>query len=156
MTDEEFRARFRLFKETAQLILDELREATSCFENETTAVTAEERLLITLRYSAAILQVQQGFYDISRFPWYIGALECMHIRIKFPVGNNAEIYRNHNVFFPYNVLALCTHDLIIQDIVCRWPMSARESSIFVNYRLRARLQNGNFGDAVIVADSGMV
>ncbi|KAJ3665473.1 hypothetical protein Zmor_000966 [Zophobas morio] len=47
--------------------------------------------------------VQQGFYQLARFPRVVGALDCTHIKIKSPGGENAEIYRNRKNFFSLNV-----------------------------------------------------
>lgn len=103
---------------------------------------------------AEINKVQEEFYSISRFPRCIGALDCTHIKIQSPGGNNAEIFRNRKGFFSFNVQAVCKPNLIIQDVVCRWPGSVHDSTIFNNSRLRARMDNGAFGNAVLVGDSG--
>lgn len=43
---------------------------------------------------------------------------------------------------------------MINDIVARWPGSAHDSHIFDNSRIRARLENGEFGETVLLGDSG--
>lgn len=101
-----------------------------------------------------IKKVQEEFYNISRFPRCIGALDCTHVKIQSPGGDNAEIFRNRKGFFSFNVQALCKVDLTIQNIVCRWPGSVHDATIFDNSQLRARLENGDFGNALIVGDSG--
>jgi nuclease HARBI1 len=40
------------------------------------------------------------------------------------------------------------------DIVARWPGSAYDQAIFNNSVIRARLEMGEFGDGVILGDSG--
>lgn len=99
-------------------------------------------------------KVKQGFYSISRFPKCIGAVDCTHIRIQSPGGNNAEIFRNRKGFFSFNVQVICDHNLNIQDIVCRWPGSTHDSTIFNNSRIRARFENGEFGDSLLLGDGG--
>lgn len=100
-------------------------------------------------------KVKQGFYAISRFPKCIGALDCTHVRIQSPGGNNPEIFRNRKGFFSFNVQAVCDHTLKVQDIVCRWPGSSHDSTIFNNSRVRARIENGDFGnDSVLLGDGG--
>ncbi|ERL84661.1 hypothetical protein D910_02088, partial [Dendroctonus ponderosae] len=46
-----------------------------------------------------------AFYKIARFSKCIGALDCTHIKISSPGGNEPEVYRNRKNFFPlmYNV-----------------------------------------------------
>lgn len=151
------------------MIVDKIRDTISCTQNETTSLSAEERMLVTLRYLATgpILQVvgdfagidkstasraiykvvssiaqlhrelikmpetqdeleivKQQFYAISRFPRCIGAIDCTHIRIQSPGGNNAEIFRNrkgyfHLMFKPFVDLILLFKTLIVvgQDLL---------------------------------------
>lgn len=102
-----------------------------------------------------INEARQGFYDICRFPRCIGAIDCTHVRIKSPGGVDAEIYRNRKGFFSFNVQVVCDSQCIIRNIVCRWQGSAHDSMIFANSRVRAKLENNDFGaDSVIVGDSG--
>ncbi|KAK5650081.1 hypothetical protein RI129_001823 [Pyrocoelia pectoralis] len=99
--------------------------------------------------------VKQGFFNISRFPRCIGALDCSHIKIISPGGQNPEIFRNRKLFFSFNIQAVCDSTLKVQDIVCRWPGSSHDSTIFKNSRLRARMENREFGeDSILLGDSG--
>lgn len=102
-----------------------------------------------------IKRVKEGFYRISRFPKCIGALDCTHVKIQSPGGNAPEVFRNRKGFFSFNVQVICDHNLKVQDIVCRWPGSSHDSNIFNNSRIRARMENGDFGnDSVLVGDGG--
>lgn len=40
------------------------------------------------------------------------------------------------------------------DIVARWPGSVHDQTIFNNSTVKQRLENGEFGNSVLVADSG--
>ncbi|XP_030767158.1 putative nuclease HARBI1 [Sitophilus oryzae] len=40
------------------------------------------------------MKAEIDFFMISRFPRVIGAMDCTHIKIKSPGGDNAEVYRN--------------------------------------------------------------
>ena len=51
-----------------------------------------------------------------------------------------------------NVQTMCDSKLKILDIVARWP--GHDSNILSNSRIYTRFENGEFGDSVIVADSG--
>lgn len=48
-------------------------------------------------------ELRQSCYNIARFPRCIGAVDCTHIKIISPGGNNAEIFRNRKQFFSVNV-----------------------------------------------------
>jgi len=43
------------------------------------------------------------FYNIARFPSVIGCIDCTHIRIVNPGGNNGEVFRNRKGWFSLNV-----------------------------------------------------
>lgn len=40
------------------------------------------------------------------------------------------------------------------DIVARWPGSVHDQTIFNNSTVKQRLENGEFGNSILVADSG--
>lgn len=102
-----------------------------------------------------ITEVRQGFYNIARFPRVIGALDCTHVKIISPGGENGEIFRNRKGYFSKNVQVVCDSDLIIRNIVTRWQGSAHDATIFANSRLRARIEDNEFGDdSLILGDSG--
>lgn len=99
-------------------------------------------------------QVKQDFYNIAKFPTVIGALDCTHVKIKSPGGDNAEVYRNRKNFFSINVQTICDANLKIQDIVARRPGSSHDSTIFNNSEIRRKLEIGEMRDCVLVADRG--
>lgn len=99
-------------------------------------------------------KIKQDFYNIAKFPMVIGALDCTHVKIKSPGGDNAEVFRNRKNFFSINVQTICDANLKIQDIVARWPGSSHDSTIFNNSEIRRKLEIGEMRDCVLVADSG--
>ena len=101
-----------------------------------------------------IFNIRQSFYNIARFPKCIGAIDCSHVKIQSPGGNNAELFRNRKQFFSINVQTISDADLKIRDIVARWPGSSHDSHIFRNSEIRHTFEQGIFGDNVLVGDSG--
>ncbi|XP_050065266.1 putative nuclease HARBI1 [Aphis gossypii] len=99
-------------------------------------------------------KIKQDFYNIAKFPMVIGALDCTHVKIKSPGGDNAEVFRNRKNFFSINVQTICDANLKIQDIVARWPGSSHDSTIFNNSEIRRKLEIGKMRDCVLVAESG--
>lgn len=71
-----------------------------------------------------IAELRQSFYNIARFPRCIGALDCTHIKIQSPGGNQAELFLNRKQFFSFNVQTLAGPNLKVLNIVARWPGSA--------------------------------
>ncbi|XP_022831024.1 putative nuclease HARBI1, partial [Spodoptera litura] len=98
--------------------------------------------------------LQDGFYQIERFPRVIGALDCIHVTIKSPGGDSAENYRNRKSNFSINVQLVCDSKLRCLDIVARWPGSVHDQTIFNNSFLKQRLESGQFRNSLILGDSG--
>lgn len=99
-------------------------------------------------------RTQECFFKIGSFPRVTGAIDCTHIRIKSPGGENAEDYRGRKGYFSFNVQTVANYDLKIMDIVCRWPGSAHDQTIFNNSSLKARFERGDMGNRILLGDSG--
>ncbi|XP_031327357.1 putative nuclease HARBI1 isoform X1 [Photinus pyralis] len=106
------------------------------------------------RNEVEIASAQNKFYDIAGFPRVIGAIDGCHIKIQSQGGADAEIYRNRKGYFSVNVQAVTSADLLFQDIVARWPGSTHDTTIFRNSRLMHRFNNGDFGNSILLGDSG--
>lgn len=104
--------------------------------------------------SNQLREVQLGFYNIAKFPKCVGALDCTHIKIQSPGGDDAELFRNRKGYFSMNVQCICDSSLRITNIVCRWPGSAHDSTIFNMSRVRSQFENGEFRGSLLVGDSG--
>ncbi|XP_025191947.1 putative nuclease HARBI1 [Melanaphis sacchari] len=101
-----------------------------------------------------IRMLKLNFFTIANFPMVIGALDCTHVKIKFPGGNYAEAYRNKNNFFSINVQIICDSRLKILDIDAKWPGSSHDSAIFDNSAIRRKLDNFHIENCVLIAKSG--
>jgi nuclease HARBI1 len=97
--------------------------------------------------------IMQLFYRKSKLPGVIGAIDCTHIPIQSPGGNDAEIYRNRKGYFSVNVQLVCDSTGYISDVVARWPGSVHDSTVFDNSHLRAVLEAGHT-DGYLVGDGG--
>lgn len=78
----------------------------------------------------------------------------LYIGIKCLGGQTAEFYRNRKGYFSLNVQMVCNSKNYIMDIVARWPGSCHDAHIFENSALHGRCENGEFGESVILGDSG--
>lgn len=95
-----------------------------------------------------------GCYNIAGFPGVIGMLDCTHIKIQSPGGNNAEVFRNRKNWFSINVQLIGNSELKITDIVSRWPGSVHDVTIFNDSLIRGRFENSEFSPYYVLGDSG--
>ncbi|CAH2088831.1 unnamed protein product [Euphydryas editha] len=100
------------------------------------------------------MAVATDFYKISRFPKVLGAIDCTHIQILSPGGENAEDFRNRKGTFSINVQVVGDANLCIRNIVARWPGSAHDSHIFNRSNLKCRLESSEFDNFWLLGDSG--
>jgi len=93
------------------------------------------------------------FYSNSKLPGVVGAIDCTHVTIQSPGGDDAEIYRNRKGYFSLNVQLVCDSTSYITDIVCRWPGSVHDSTIFDNSHVHAMFESGQV-EGCLVGDGG--
>ncbi|XP_066581928.1 putative nuclease HARBI1 [Prorops nasuta] len=101
-----------------------------------------------------IMETQMGNFQKAAFPRLIGAIDCVHVRIRSYGGENAEVFRNRKGFFSFNVQVVANSKLQILDIVARWPGSSHDATIFHNSALKHRFQFGEMGNGLLLGDSG--
>ncbi len=75
-------------------------------------------------------QIKLDFWRICAFPNVVGTIDCTHINIPCPGGENAELFRNREGF-SLNVQAVSGANLEIQNIVVRWPGSVLDCIVYV-------------------------
>lgn len=51
-----------------------------------------------------LTQAAYGMYKFAKFPKCIGSIDCTHVKIQSPGGNNADYYRNRKGWFSLNVM----------------------------------------------------
>ncbi len=75
-------------------------------------------------------QIKLDFWRICAFPNVVGTIDCTHIKIPCPGGENAELFRNREDF-SLNVQTVSGPNLEIQNIVVRWPGSVHDCVVYV-------------------------
>ena len=99
--------------------------------------------------------MQYDFYNIAQFPRVIGVIDCIHVPIKSPWGDDAELFRNRKGWHSINVQVIGDSQLLIRNIVARWSGSTHDSRIFDNCHQKVELeQNPMFQRHVILGDAG--
>jgi nuclease HARBI1 len=74
--------------------------------------------------------------------------------ILFSGGNNAEVFRNRKGYFSINVQTIADTNLLVRDIVARWPGSVHDTTIFNNCEKRAMFEAGHYGNSILLVDGG--
>lgn len=95
-------------------------------------------------------RLKRGFYSLQHF---LGAIDCTHIPIISPGGDNAEVFRNRKGFHVPKVQAVCDYERKFINLVERWPGSTHDSRIFENSRLRGDIHYTRL-DGVLLGDNG--
>ncbi|XP_034945923.1 putative nuclease HARBI1 [Chelonus insularis] len=83
---------------------------------------------------AAIRQIQKEDFHRAGFIRVIGAIDCMHVRVRS--------------------YAIVNSRLQIMDLVARWPGSTHDSTIFDHSLIKYRSETGEFGNSCLVGDCG--
>ncbi|KAF5308421.1 hypothetical protein FQR65_LT18156 [Abscondita terminalis] len=109
---------------------------------------------INMPVAEEVVSVAKKFYDIASFPRVLGCVDGTHIRIQSPGGHDAELFRNRKGYFSLNCQVIGDADLRIRDVVARWPGSSHDQTIFNHSRIRARFENIEFPNSLLLGDSG--
>lgn len=82
----------------------------------------------------------QQFHDMAGMPGVIGVIDCTHIEIQKPPGENFESFQFGKGRFSLNVQAVSGPDLRFHNIVAHWPGSVHDSKIFEKSSLCTQLE----------------
>uniref|UniRef100_A0A9J8CWU3 Putative nuclease HARBI1 n=1 Tax=Cyprinus carpio carpio TaxID=630221 RepID=A0A9J8CWU3_CYPCA len=97
--------------------------------------------------------IKRDFHAIARFPNIIGAIDCTHIVIKAPSTNEFN-YVNRKGFYSVNVQIICDANLLLLNVVARWPGGTHDSFVLQNSSVGVRLQEGAVEDGWLIGDQG--
>ena len=96
---------------------------------------------------------QEAFYRMHQFPNVISLIDCTHVRISNPGGEDAARFINRKGYHSVNTQVTCDADCRITNIVARWYGSAHDSRIFNESRLKADFEAGRISGNLL-GDSG--
>ena len=100
------------------------------------------------------LKIQEEFYTIAGLPGIVGAVDCTHVPILSPGNNNhAELFRNRKGFFSINVQGIGDNNLLIRNLVVRWPGSTHDTRIFDSSEICAQFENREV-NGILLGDNG--
>ncbi|CAN7951495.1 unnamed protein product, partial [Ixodes pacificus] len=111
------------------------------------------RDLVHFPSAAQFNTVMLDFFALAQFPGVTGCIDCTHVRIKSPGGDDAEVFRNRKGVFSINVQAVTGPQLQFYDVVVSWPGSVHDSRIFDNSRVRVLYEEHRV-PGVLLGDMG--
>ncbi|KAL2085042.1 hypothetical protein ACEWY4_020560 [Coilia grayii] len=101
---------------------------------------------------AELSRLKRGFYNISRFPNVVGAIDGTHVKIQAPFENE-HLFVNRKGHHSLNIQAVCDHNLKFLNCVARWPGSVHDSRILQHSQLFEAFEEGII-DGILLGDSG--
>lgn len=130
-----------------QLIISDCHDVSQptvsrCVSRVSRAIASMRPEVIKMPTHDESLNVMQDFKNIGHMPGIIGCIDCTHVLIQKPRGNNTELFRNRKGKFSFNVQAVCGPQLQFFNVVARWPGSTHDSRIFWNSTLCMEMENG--------------
>ncbi|XP_018565347.1 putative nuclease HARBI1 [Anoplophora glabripennis] len=117
------------------------------------AIAAYREQYISFPEGPEVDVVKEDFFHIGNCPSIVGAIDCTHIKIKCPGGDNPLLYINRKGYYSLNVQVVCDAKCKIRDIVARWRGSSHDSRIWSQCSLRRKFENGEI-NGILLGDNG--
>ncbi|KAG0722400.1 putative nuclease HARBI1 [Chionoecetes opilio] len=124
-----------------------LRDVTNALSNKAVEQIKMPSTAHDLRVCA------ENFRRIRNFPRVVGAIDCTHVAIKGPSVDEA-LYMNSKRYHSINVQVVCDAANLIISYCARFPGATHDSIIWNNCALHRRFDRGDFGDYLLLGDSG--
>lgn len=90
---------------------------------------------------------------MHRFPNVVGLIDCTHIRIANPGGDDAARFLNRKGYHSINTQVICDAKPCITNIVVRWPGSTHDSRIFDECQIKNDFEQGHIS-GYLLGDPG--
>ena len=100
-----------------------------------------------------ITRNMQEFAAVANFPRIIGAIDRIHIAIKIP-EKDEHVFVNRKQFHSLNLKVVCDAKWRIISYNVRYPGASHDAFVWNNSALRRRFLNGDFGEGLLIGDSG--
>uniref|UniRef100_A0A1I7ZVP9 Putative nuclease HARBI1 n=1 Tax=Steinernema glaseri TaxID=37863 RepID=A0A1I7ZVP9_9BILA len=114
-------------------------------------VTKREREFITWPTGAEAAEIKRWFFEKTRIPGILGAIDGSHCRIQAPREREPD-YINRRRYHSINIMVVSTHRRIAIAASARFPGSSHDSRVFKQSRLYRELQAG-LKEGTLLGDS---
>ena len=88
-------------------------------------------------------KIIQKFESVFGFPQAVDAIDCCHIRKKYP-NENPEDYRNRTEYHSIALQALVDNHYLFRDIFAGWIGKSHDARVFKNSPLYKEFQKSSF------------
>lgn len=105
------------------------------------AIAGRKNQFIKFPDAADMASVKRDFYRMANFPGVIGAIDCTHIPVINPGGQDSARFVNRKGYYSVNTQVVCDAGMKVTNIVAKWPGATHDSRIFQNSRLCVQLEN---------------
>ena len=116
-------------------------------------VAKREQFIVFPADLDSLITTANKFYDIAGFPSVVGCIDGTQIPIIRP-RENEDVYVCRKMYHSINVQIICDADLVITNIVARWPGSTHDSFILHSSAINHSFENGDIEFGLLLGDSG--
>ena len=125
-----------------------------CMDSVTNALVARHDQFITFPTTIdSLVEKAEKFYQIDGFPNVVGCIDGTQVPILRP-RIDEELFVCRKMFHSINVQIVCDADLVITNIVAKWPGSTHDSFILHTSGINDSFESGEIGFGLLLGDSG--
>ena len=135
-----------------------VHQATVCrvVKRVSVALARKKHRFVNFPIRENLNEVMGHFFDIAGIPSVLGAIDCTHVKISNPGGEDPVRFVNRKGFYSINCQYTCDANLAFTSVVCRWPGSTHDARIFRESVLSRNLERdtGNGQNGFLLGDAG--
>ena len=98
-------------------------------------------------------QEKHKFYQVANFPGVVGCIDCTHVRILAPQGDEEPHYINRKGYHSINVQAICDSKMHFLNVVADWPGATHDSRILRSSKIGFEYASGE-RSGLLLGDGG--
>ena len=112
-------------------------------KNVSIALAKQHSHYIRMPTGPKVRENMENFFRMAEFPNVLGAIDCTHIPISNPGGDQGARFVNRKGWHSINTQVVCDSRMQIINIVARWYGSVHDSRIFNECCLKVQMEAGH-------------